>query len=84
MYWALSRPEAADAVHDPEGEEQRSWSTSSSSKPHELNPQVPENLSNFVMECVRTNPAKRPDDMAQVISRLEIIQHVLNREAAAK
>jgi serine/threonine-protein kinase len=54
------------------------------SKPHELNPQVPENLSNFVMECVRTNPAKRPDDMSQVISRLEIMQHVLNREAAAK
>lgn len=54
------------------------------SKPHELNPQVPENLSNFVMECVRTNPAKRPDDMGQVISRLEIIQHVLTREAAAK
>jgi hypothetical protein len=35
------------------------------------------------MECVRTNPAKRPDDMGQVISRLEIMQHVLTREAAS-
>jgi serine/threonine-protein kinase len=52
-------------------------------KPHELNPQVPENLSNFVMECVRTNPAKRPGDITSVISRLEIIQHGVQRDAAA-
>jgi eukaryotic-like serine/threonine-protein kinase len=53
------------------------------SRPHELNPQVPENLSNFVMECVRTNPQKRPEDMTSVISRLEIIQHGVQRDAAA-
>ena len=29
--------------------------------PRDLNPKVPENLSNLVMECVRVNPAKRPE-----------------------
>jgi hypothetical protein len=52
-------------------------------KPHEINPTVPENLSNFVMECVKTNPDKRPADMASVITRLEIIQHVIQRDAAS-
>ncbi len=52
-------------------------------KPQELNPSIPENLSNFVMECVRTNPDKRPADMSSVINRLEIIQHVIQRDAVA-
>lgn len=47
--------------------------------PRELNPLVPEQLSNLVMECVRTNPAKRPQDMRDVILRLEIIQHVMKK-----
>ena len=47
--------------------------------PAELNPSVPENLSSFVMECVRTTPTKRPDDMATVASRLEIIAHTLRK-----
>jgi len=50
--------------------------------PHTINPRVPESLSNFVMECVRTSPSKRPQDMAEVISRLEIIRHAAIRSAA--
>ena len=47
--------------------------------PRDLNPAVPEQLSNLVMECVRTNPSKRPQGMRDVILRLEIIQHVLKK-----
>jgi serine/threonine-protein kinase len=47
--------------------------------PAELNPLVPEQLSNLAMECVRTNPAKRPHGMRDVILRLEIIRHVLRK-----
>ena len=47
--------------------------------PRELNPLVPEQLSNLVMECVRTNAAKRPQGMRDVIFRLEIVQHVLKK-----
>ena len=50
--------------------------------PHEINPQVPQTLSNLVMECVRTNPAKRPEDMSDLTRRLEIIEHTMRRAAA--
>lgn len=47
--------------------------------PAELNPLVPEPLSNLVMECVRTSPTKRPRGMRDIILRLEIIQHGLKK-----
>jgi len=52
--------------------------------PSSVNPLVPEMLSNFVMECVRTNPLKRPTDMGEVITRLEIIEHAVKRDAATR
>lgn len=51
--------------------------------PTSINPAVPESLSNFVMECVRTNPTKRPSDMGEVINRLEIIHHAVSKTEAA-
>ena len=48
--------------------------------PRDCNKQVPEQLSNLVMECVRTNPSRRPADMAELSRRLEIIQHVMRKE----
>jgi len=41
--------------------------------PQELNPEVPLPLSNLVMECVRTNPAKRPADAKDLSRRLELM-----------
>jgi serine/threonine-protein kinase len=52
--------------------------------PKQLNPLLPESLSNFVMECTRLDPAKRPADMAEVARRLEIIQHAANKQAQAR
>ena len=48
--------------------------------PRDRNKLVPETLSNLVMECVRTNPQKRPADMVELSRRLEIILHVMRRE----
>ena len=48
--------------------------------PHELNGAVPQTLSNLVMQCVRTNPAKRPADMKQLLLRLETMRHGMIRE----
>jgi serine/threonine-protein kinase len=50
--------------------------------PSALNPMVSEPLSNLIMECVKTNPAKRPADMKDVGRRLELIRHAMNRQAA--
>jgi serine/threonine protein kinase len=49
--------------------------------PASLNPKVPETLSNLIMECVKTNPAKRPADLKDVCRRLEIIQHTMRKHA---
>jgi serine/threonine-protein kinase len=50
--------------------------------PQEINGAIPEILSNLVMECVRTNPAKRPSDMADVARRLEVILYALRLHGA--
>jgi serine/threonine-protein kinase len=50
--------------------------------PASLNPRVPESLSNLVMECVKTNPAKRPADLKEVARRLEIIRHAMRKHSA--
>ena len=47
--------------------------------PAELNPTVPEALSNLTMECVRMNPLKRPESMTDVTRRLETIRHAASR-----
>jgi eukaryotic-like serine/threonine-protein kinase len=50
--------------------------------PASINKLVPEGLSNLVMECVKTDPLKRPRGMADIVSRLEIIHHALTRGTA--
>jgi eukaryotic-like serine/threonine-protein kinase len=52
--------------------------------PRDLNPLVPETLSNLVMECVRTNPAKRPGDMGELARKLEIIEFVMEQQQDPK
>lgn len=48
--------------------------------PKDLNPAVPETLSNIAMDCVKINVAKRPD-MAEVARRLDIVHFALQRDA---
>jgi serine/threonine-protein kinase len=50
--------------------------------PASLNPRVPESLSNLVMECVKTNPLKRPADLKEVGRRLEIMRHAMRKQQA--
>lgn len=51
--------------------------------PVDLNALVPPGLSNLVMECVSTRPAKRPADMDQITLRLELIKHILTSKPTA-
>lgn len=39
--------------------------------PRELRPDVPEALSEFIMQCLRYNPGGRPTDMLMVLNKLE-------------
>ncbi|HEV8608401.1 MAG TPA: serine/threonine-protein kinase [Tepidisphaeraceae bacterium] len=49
--------------------------------PREIEPEVPEQISNLVMECVRTNPTQRPE-MGELIRRLEVLEFSAKRRAA--
>ncbi|MDP9175156.1 MAG: serine/threonine protein kinase [Planctomycetota bacterium] len=51
--------------------------------PADINPRVPAGLSSLVMECVATKPSKRPADMDQVIMRLDLIKHILQKGGAS-
>lgn len=48
--------------------------------PHELNAGVPTPLSKLIMDCCETNRERRPRDMREVKSRLEVALHLLNRK----
>lgn len=50
--------------------------------PHELNPNVPPALSRLVMDCCQENPKDRPGTMSEVIRRLQVVQHVLDKNDA--
>lgn len=47
--------------------------------PEELNPNVPTALSRLVMDCCQENPKDRPSEMQEVIRRLEVTQHILDK-----
>lgn len=49
--------------------------------PADLNPKVPPALSNLILECISTNVKKRPSDMDQVLTRLELVRHILFKQA---
>lgn len=50
-----------------------------SDPPHEINPKVPLALSTLILECCEESPEARPRDMKQVIARLEVAQHLCER-----
>jgi serine/threonine-protein kinase len=49
--------------------------------PADLNPKVPPAVNNLAMECISTSPKKRPADMDEMITRLEIGKHILQKQA---
>jgi hypothetical protein len=72
MYWALTRKMMPTLFTIKKGENSFLMDTQVPS-PRDLNPSVPETLSNLVMECIRTNVSKRPPDMKELAFRLDVI-----------
>ncbi|HET6250396.1 MAG TPA: serine/threonine-protein kinase [Tepidisphaeraceae bacterium] len=78
MYWCLTGAKLPTLFNLSRSENSFLVDTEIKS-PRELNPKVPETLSNLVIECVKTVVAKRPE-MTDCIRRLEIIQHQMQRQ----
>ncbi len=41
--------------------------------PHEIYQKIPKHVSEIVMDCVQKRPADRPSNMAEIISRMDVI-----------
>ena len=78
LYWALTQQKLQTLFTLKKGENSFLLDNAIAA-PVVLNPGVPQTLSNLVMECVLTNPTKRPADMKELSRRLEVIQYVMNR-----
>jgi serine/threonine-protein kinase len=79
LYWALTGKHIPTAYTvNKKGENSFLLDTRIDS-PQDLNPRVPSPLSNLVMECIATKAQKRPAEMEQVITRLELSKHVMTR-----
>ncbi|MCC5828181.1 MAG: serine/threonine protein kinase [Phycisphaeraceae bacterium] len=50
--------------------------------PAEINAKVPPALSTLVMQCIETEPSRRPSTMKQVADRLALARHQLERNSA--
>lgn len=50
--------------------------------PHELNPRIPLPLSKIVLNCCETAKEHRFRDMRAVLSRLDVVQHLIDIDAA--
>ncbi len=81
MYWTLTG-RAIPTLFTLKREENSFLVDARIMSPRDINPAVPEPLSNLIMECVRTNPSKRPQDMSDLARRLEVVQHGMNRQVA--
>jgi len=83
LYWALTM-KVIPTLYTVQKKGEHSFLLDSKiDTPMDLNPRVPLAVSNLVMECVATRPAKRPADMDQMINRLELGKHILQKQAGA-
>ncbi len=51
--------------------------------PKEINPKIPAVLSQLIMDCCKENPADRPADMEQLLSRLDVVQRMWHKQRHA-
>ncbi len=79
MYWLLTRKHVPTMI--PKGKAGISLRTDDGCiPPIELNSQVPPALSSLVMDCIETEPQARPDNMSQILQRLEIATAQVKRQ----
>ena len=81
LYWALTGKHIPTFYTIKKGGDDSLLSDDLIAKPIDLNPKIPQPVSNLITECISTRSSKRPADMDQVVARLEIGKHLLEKEA---
>jgi len=82
MYWALTGRHIPTLYTVNKKGENSFLLDATIDSPQDLNPQVPTAVSNLIVECIATRPQKRPNDMDDVITRIELGKHILNKQQA--
>ncbi len=80
MYWALTGkhiPTMIPKQTTQEGGISIDTSVQPPPSPNQLKPKIPVGISNLIMECVRKKTADRPENMNDLISRLDILIHMI-------
>jgi len=73
MYWALTGKHAPTLI--PKKNKFGLPVTEPRRAPHEIKKALPIGISRLVMDCIEEDPAKRPSNMMEVTSRLDVMVH---------
>ena len=74
MYWALTGKNVPTLIPKKIATVGR-YESQKAYAPHDLKQQIPVGVSKLVMDCVKQDPAERPGNMTEVISRLDLMIH---------
>ena len=78
MYWALTGRFIPTLIpKDTDRMDLTDKKSTSPASPNELKPLIPVGVSNLVMESVRSNPSDRPASMSAMVSRLDLLIHMI-------
>ena len=83
MYWVLTGQTFPSTVPRPDSPgEFMVAPVKEFPRPDQLNPNCPSALSKLVMDCCERKPSRRPDNMGEVLARLDVARHLLLRQKA--
>ena len=83
LYWALTGINSPTLYTTNRQGENSFLLDSRIQTPADLNPLVSPAFSKLVMDCISTRREKRPEDMAEVLNRLELSRHAMQKRPAA-
>jgi serine/threonine-protein kinase len=84
LYWAVAGKTIPTLYTTSKKGENSLLSDDLITQPVQHNPQLPQAVNKLVMDMIATNPRKRPDDMDEVIRRLELGKHLIEKERNPK
>jgi serine/threonine-protein kinase len=80
LYWAVTRRPIPTLYTVKKKGDNSFLLDAAINSPQELNPACPPALSNLIMECIATRAQKRPADMDEFITRLELARHIIIKQ----
>ena len=78
MYWSLTGKYVPTLIPKSNGADlAMSSKPAGALAPHEIKPKIPMGVSKLTMDCISNLPQHRPDDMPMLISRLDLLIHMI-------